>query len=77
MEREFKWIGAVVGETCHWCRREIPQGRFFYFEVVARRTFCRECGRAIRMLGYDAAARALSPDPYDKVFRSMDGLFSN
>lgn len=71
MGREFKFITAVVSETCYLCRGGIRQGDGFYYEVGSRKPHCRDCGRAIKAHGYDIAARDRG------IFRGLfPGLFN-
>lgn len=60
MERDFKWLAAILSSKCVLCFSEIRQGAFFYYEAVERKHYCRDCGRAIHKLGYEKGVKARS-----------------
>ncbi len=70
--KDFKWLVAVMSETCVMCSSTIRQGDGFYFEATERKPHCRECGRLIRVVGYDNALRTRNPlGSFGDFFKGM------
>ena len=67
---DYRFLVAVMSEECAMCDGPITQGKPFYYEADSRKRYCRKCGRAIRIWGFDeAAVRRLVGVDADQYFK--------
>ncbi len=52
---DYRFLVAVMSETCAMCNGPVVQGKPMYYEAESRKRLCRKCGRAVKIHGEEKA----------------------